>query len=149
MKYSTFVLSLILLMGAGCSSPPPDVSCTTPPQEDESGSLTYPIAARYSHLPHLGQIYTALDCKNPERAAQIQGMKNGAYIMGVRLRWPANMAPSAQTVSILEKLHFLQESPFLWSTTQTLSMDDLQLLQSIMNEATADRSPQEDCILCG
>jgi hypothetical protein len=163
MKYLTLLITASLI-GAGClpwqpasepSTPPvlkaptAQAVCPAPPIEDESGRLRYPIMDAYKNLPHIGQIYTALDCQMPERIQTIPGMKDGMYVQGVRLRFkPGTLTTQDRTM--LGALGFTEEPEDTWRTDKKLSIEQLMELKPLVtNPAVQNTEDFEDCVRCG
>lgn len=166
---SLLPLLLVSLVGAGCmpapgNSPTPDIqnsgyveetsvattpTCPTAPTEDESGATSVALLESYATLPHLGQIYTALDCNHPEWVERIHGMKDGSYILGVHLFvTSAQMTPERR--DLLTSLGFAEKENGTWQTEKPLTLDQLLKLKPLLGEVQAPFSTQlEDCVLCG
>jgi len=163
MKYLMLLLTATLV-GTGClsrqpvagpSTPPAlnaptaQAACTAPPTEDENGRLRYPIMDAYKRLPHLGQVYTALDCQTPERLKAIPGIQDGMYVQGVRLRFKSGTL-TAQDRTTLSSLGFTEEPDDTWRTDKKLSIEQLiELKPLVTNPAVQNTEDFEDCILCG
>jgi hypothetical protein len=121
--------------------------CNEEPIEDESGRMKYPVAPAYAALPHLGQIFTAFDCSDQERAKLVAGMKDGVYQDGIRLHWQEG-SPSADAKTVLKTLGFTEVSETVWETTRTFSLDQLTLLKPLFVGPSTPKVT-EDCIVCG
>lgn len=152
------VLLLLPFAGAGCATASPHAAaptaapvpsiCTVAPSEDESGARTYPIAPEYARLPHLGQVFTALDCGNRNRARQVRGFTDGTYALGVTLAW--DMEPPADLTAFLKRNGFSETATGTWRTADPLTLDQLDGLRGFFGDAAADAGFRyEDCVLCG
>jgi hypothetical protein len=123
--------------------------CTDGPKENEIGSRVFPIATKYARLPHLGQVFTALDCGDRDRAIQVDGFKDGKYVAGVTLSWD-DPGPPADLVGFLKKNGFTNVSQGTWKTTGTLTLDQLDGLYWFFSDtSTSGNLGFEDCIRCG
>ncbi len=160
------VASVLTLLGAGCSSQsqetPQNVAdkiekttgqearyCTEEPKENDIGSIEYPIAPAYWNMPHIGQIFTAMDCKNSDRANMIQWMKDGSYTAGVTLSW-GDGRPSEEMRSLLIEIGFTETTPGLWQNEAPISLNDLELLRIMLQKTKQEKMPEyEDCMDCG
>jgi hypothetical protein len=117
--------------------------------EDESGVARYPVAPEYKKLPHLGQIYTALDCGLKERALLVVGIENETYVDGVRV-FVTDEKLTDQDRTVLTELHFEEEGPGDWKRTDPMSLDEILKLKPLLTgPATNEQDSVEDCILCG
>ncbi len=158
MKRFLSLLLLLPLAGAGCAltntqatAPTAATStdlCSKAPVEDESGARTFPVAEKYSRLPHLGQIFTALDCGNRSRAQQVRGFTDGRYALGVTLSW--DMEPPADLKTFLEQNGFAETATGTWKSADPLTMDQPDCLRGFFTGAAANAGfLYEDCIRCG
>lgn len=150
-------LVFFTLLGAGCGgeatpalpagrSP---LLCTAEPETSDIGALIYPINSKYEKLGYLGQIFTALDCKDPERAKRIFGFEGENYVAGITLTWGAD-GPSINAQAVLSNLGFTKTADGVWHMSQPLTIDALQeLRQLFQNPAELDRLQSTDCINCG
>jgi hypothetical protein len=153
------LLSLLLpLAGAGCGSTNPQAIqptiapvselCTVSPTEDESGARIFPIAEKYSRLPHLGQIFTALDCGDRSRAQQVRGITGETYTLGVTLSWETE--PVSDLKTFLERNGFSETATGTWETANPLVWDQIIGLYGFFKGTAAGEGFRyEDCILCG
>lgn len=161
MKTLLPLLGLLFLAGAGCrpaaeplanTNPavtPGNAVCTGNTFQDEAGAKVFPIADAYKRFPHLGQIYTALDCDNRLRALQVRGFKDEKYRAGVMFRWSTGAPPEA-FAGILTRMGFVEENKGAWSTREPLSLEDLlQLKPFLMDDEKNGGLENEDCIICG
>lgn len=158
MKHFLSLLLLLPLAGAGCAStntqatgptaaPSADL-CTRPPTENDIGSMVYPIAERYSRLPHLGQVFTALDCGDRGRAQQVRGFTDGRYALGVTLSWETE--PPADLKAFLEQNGFSETAAGTWKSADPLTLDQLDGLRGFFAGPSANAGFRyEDCIRCG
>lgn len=152
-----------LLVGGGCTkqaetartSAPPQPApvsnlCTVEPSQNEAGRLVYPIDAKYQRLPHLGQIFTALDCQDPDRAKRVPGFNpEEKYTAGILLKWRTEGA-SGQIREALRKLGFTEPDKQTMRSTYPYTIDDLRTLRDILNDPEAIQAlDREDCITCG
>lgn len=160
------IASVFSLLGAGCLSrsqePQKNVAdkseqateqqarhCTAEPQENDIGSIVYPIAPAYWNMPHIGQIFTALDCKNLDRAKMIQWMKDGNYTAGVTLSW-GDARPSEEMRSLLKEIGFTETTPGLWQNKSPISLENLERLRVLFqNSKQGEMLEYEDCLDCG
>lgn len=166
---SLLPLLLVSLVGAGCmpapgGSPAPDIqntgyvedtsfvtsaTCPTMLTEDESGAMRVTLLETYATLPHLGQVYTALDCNHPEWVDRIHGMKDGSYTLGVHL-FVTETQMTAERRNLLTSLGFTENENGTWQTEKPLSQTQLLQLKPLLLEVQAPFNTQlEDCILCG
>lgn len=166
MKSLMIATFALLLFGAGCATstvtPPPPPTTTTPPTalapnpctmeptENEAGQRVYPIASKYDLLPHLGQIFTALDCQDPSRAKQVSGFNaDGNYTAGILIKWKEGGA-SGQIREALRKLGFTEPDKQTMRADHNFSIDDLRALRDILNDPEAVQAlDREDCVSCG
>jgi hypothetical protein len=174
MKHLLFTLTAVLLFGAGCgqgavvstapSSTSPSaqdgafvqplaldpVLCNAEAMENDIGRPAYPIAPRYTALPHLGEIYTLLDCRKRKVAETLleqQEDKTFVYTHGIRLRWEEG-TPSKDAVQVLQLLGFTKTNDTEWQSEKPFTLDQLLLLRPIFLGPNAARIT-EDCIRCG
>lgn len=123
--------------------------CSTGPKTLENGRISYPIAAEYSNLPFLGQIFTAYRCGN-DRVSQIQGVKGDAFELGLKLWLKNDLNPDIKLDSKLEKMGFKctqafsTEGCYEWETDQIIKINQLMELESYAEKIKAD-----DCRKCG
>ncbi|MCR4278793.1 MAG: hypothetical protein NUV81_02730 [bacterium] len=123
--------------------------CEAEPVETESGQLVYPVSPLYSALPHLGQVFTALDCEHNNQLNSITGMTKDQYMLGVTLLWREDHTPD-DVALILQVLGFQETKSGKWSHPNPLSLDDLMELRNLLRDpAIRNALEQEDCILCG
>lgn len=163
MKSITTTFVVLALLGAGCTAPSQtsvtpfqQVStaearlCTDPPTENEAGRAIYPIAEKYKNLPHLGQILTAIDCNDADRAKHVAGFNaDGKYTAGILLKWKEGGA-SGQIREALRKLGFTEPDKKTMRSDYPYSIDDLRSLRDILNDPDAVQAlDREDCIVCG
>lgn len=159
MKYLLPVLGLLFLAGAGCTSgstvntktavAPDDPACTGNMFQNDAGAPVYPIAAPYKNFPHLGQIFTAIDCGNRLRATQVRGFTGEKYTAGIMFRWSTG-APPEEFTAVLTRMGFTEETKGAWSTREPLSMEDLLLLKSFLLDSEKNGGLEnEDCVICG
>lgn len=162
MKSLFFASLALLLLGAGCAalttSEAPTVRpntvglnpCSIAPTENEAGQLIYPIAPAYASMPHLGQIFTALDCNDADRAKHVAGFNaDGNYTAGILLKWKEEGA-SGQIREALRKLGFTEPDAQTMRADHNFSIDDLRTLRDILNDPDAVQAlDHEDCISCG
>jgi|GEM_PF-3363976 len=161
-----FFGAVVILFGAGCqrlvsnpksspavseTRPAKSALCTANPTENATGARVYPIAPAYSRLPHLGQIFTAIDCGNRERAQQVFGFVNGIYTAGARLSFKTEL--TAATADALSTLGFTKTSKGkteIWTHASPLTLDALETLKRLLaNPQVYASLESEDCILCG
>lgn len=168
------IFAAALLFGAGCGSrtqrdiavtptsssqtdgtftQPPDIDssiCDADVSEQENGRRTYPIAPRYAALPHLGEIYTLLDCRKQSTAETFlekQQNETFLYTRGVRLRWESS-APTDDARKVLRILGFTSTSDTEWESQGSFTLDQLLFLRPIFLGPNPPRIT-EDCIRCG
>jgi len=123
--------------------------CEAEPTELESGKLAYPISESYSAMPHLGQVFTALDCDRTDRLNSISGMSKDHYMLGVTLLWKEDHTPD-DVALVLQVLGFQETTSGKWRHPDPLSLDDLMELRNLLRDpAIRNALDQEDCILCG
>ncbi len=123
--------------------------CTDGPRENDIGDMIFPIATKYARLPHLGQIFTALDCGDRVRALQVRGFEGGKYVPGVTLSWSGE-GPPADLVVFLRKNGFTETEAGTWKTAGPLTLDQLDGLHWFFSDpATSGTLEYEDCIRCG
>ena len=160
------IATITALLGAGCSSKTSENKiqpeqaattkmefdtqyCTAEPQENDIGSIVYPIAPAYWNMPHLGQIFTALDCKNSDRANKIQWMKDGNYTAGITLSW-GDARPSEKMRSLLIEIGFTETTPGLWQNKSPVSLNNLDRLRLLFQKSQqGEILESEDCMDCG
>lgn len=163
MKSIAIPLVVITMLGAGCV-PAPQVAipspsqtataetrlCTDVPTENEAGRTVYPIAMKYKKLPHLGQIFTAIDCGDIERAKRISGFdQNGNYTAGMLIKWKEGGA-SGQIREALRKLGFTEPDKQTMRADHSFSINDLRTLRDLLLDPDAVQAlDREDCISCG
>lgn len=169
MRYYLYpIVGVMFLVGSGCASTIgprmnpanspssatqtvtsiPQNLCTLQPIEDESGALVFPIDPKYDQLPHLGQIFTAFDCKRMD-IENIQRFEDGKYTAGILLTWK-NVMPSKNTQTDLRTLGFLEVSTSRWKIELPLSLEDVERLKTIIDQAIlAGDTVIEDCVKCG
>jgi hypothetical protein len=137
------------LLGAGCGDKIVSPLCTSEPETSDIGSLMYPTDSKYEKLGYLGQIFTALDCKDSERAKKIFGFQGESYAAGVTLTWKAD-EPSANVQAILSTLGFAKTTDGVWQTNKPLTLDALEKLRQLFQDpAELDSLQSADCINCG
>lgn len=150
MKKIIIALAIYTLLGAGCggevTSPPP---CTSEPTESDIGTLMYPADSKYEKLGYLGQIFTALDCGDPERAKKVFGFEDNEYVAGVTLVWKKD-GPSAEARAVLSKLGFAETQAGIWTIDGSLTLQALEeLRQLFQNPDELNNLQYADCIKCG
>lgn len=82
---------------------PKSLVCSAMYQYDANGYTSYPVSDVYSHLPYLGQLFTAEEC-GEERLAKMYGIEDGNYILGINLSTKG--APSAELLNLLQEMEF-------------------------------------------
>ncbi|MBI4139109.1 hypothetical protein HY479_03080 [Candidatus Uhrbacteria bacterium] len=123
--------------------------CTAEPEENEIGAMVYPISPAYWNMPHLGQIFTALDCNNRERAMNVPGMRDGTYVSGISLSW-GDGAPTSEMAALLKKLGFTETKSGLWQKDDPISLDGLDQLRALLRDPEKNGGLEsEDCLNCG
>ncbi|MEO5927755.1 MAG: hypothetical protein ABIO72_03475 [Patescibacteria group bacterium] len=167
MKFLLPSLLLISALGAGCTPAPAtpspsnktpeavvpvvntDPKCATAAIEDESGAMRYPLLDTYAKLPHLGQIYSALDCGHSEWVSKIHGVSDKAYRLGVHLAIPSG-GLAEEDQAFLTSLGFTENKDGSWQTDKPLAIDQLLKLKPLLLQiSTSSDLPVEDCVLCG
>lgn len=152
-------MSLIVVFGAGCAvnkqpisqnqKMPPNL-CKAEPVENDIGALVYPIDKKYERMPHLGQVFTALDCKDEERAKEVRGFSDGHYSAGITLSWGEGTLLPSDLKLLLTRMGFMQTKPGTWKTEAALSMEQIKELYVMLADPLIyDRLKYEDCIKCG
>lgn len=139
MKYLIMLAALFILAGNGCLIPQKKI------MENDIGAAVYPMKPKYTRLPHLGQVYTALDNGDRVRAGSVQGFKDGEYAAGVTLRWKEG-GPSAEAEDILSRLGFTKIEELAWRTVQPLTLEQLLQLKPLILDPNL---ASEDCVRCG
>jgi hypothetical protein len=123
--------------------------CTQEPTENDAGRLAYPIDPKYWNLPHLGQIFTALDCKDNDRVNKIKWMKDGSYTAGVTFSW-GDAKPSEEMRSLLKEIGFTETATGLWQNKAPISLENLKRLHALFQNLQLDEMLEyEDCLDCG
>lgn len=121
--------------------------CISPPVTTDIGGLIYPITTEYSHLPYLGQLFTASEC-GEDRLSSILGGKDKQYILGSSLT--LKKSPSTSLYTVLISLGFIctvktsPQSCMQWRTDKAIPVNDILRLKPYADEIAVD-----DCTLCG
>lgn len=122
--------------------------CTIAPTPNEAGYSTYPIDEKYKNLRHLGELFTAADCNNPERLSKIFGVKGENYTIGANIS--LKNSPSTETLNTLKTIGFqcaekvAETSCKQWQLKNTVKLNDFLKLKNFYQEIIGS-----DCINCG
>ncbi len=122
--------------------------CTIAPTPNEAGYSTYPIDEKYKNLRHLGELFTAADCNNPERLSKIFGVKGENYTIGANISLKSS--PSTETLNTLKTIGFqcaekvAETSCKQWQLKNTVKLNDFLKLKNFYQEIIGS-----DCINCG
>lgn len=138
------------LLGVGCRNDIASLQlCAAEPETSDIGALLYPTDSKYEKLGYLGQIFTALDCNDPERAKKIFGFQGENYVAGVTLTWKAD-GPSINAQIVLSSLGFTKTADGVWQMSRPLTLEALQeLRQLFQNPVELNGLQSTDCINCG
>ncbi|MBU1348476.1 hypothetical protein KJ781_00190 [Patescibacteria group bacterium] len=154
-------------IGAGCASatptetdpPTPPVTetptavrddiCRQEPLMDDIGSIRYPTDSRYAVLPHLGQVFTAIECDDLDRAGRVAGFVDKSYTAGVLLSW-GDTEPPLRMKEALTSLGFVSVTASTWKATRPFTVQDLNVLrQAFISNDALETLEFEDCVRCG
>jgi hypothetical protein len=122
--------------------------CTIEPIPNETGYSTYPIAEKYKDLRHLGELFTAADCNNPERLSGVFGVKGENYIIGANMS--LKDAPSTEMLNTLKSIGFYCKDKSIevnckqWELKNTVKLNDFLKLKNFYQEIIAS-----SCANCG
>jgi len=111
------------------------------------GRTVYPISEMYKQLPHLGQLFTAVDC-GEERVKQLSGVKGNEYTLGARIA--LKDIPSAELIKVLKEIGFDcstksdEVSCQEWTLTESVTIQQLLKLKPFSSAIGRD-----DCVNCG
>lgn len=116
---------------------------------DDIGSIRYPTDSRYAVLPHLGQVFTAIECDDLDRAGRVAGFVDKSYTAGVLLSW-GDTEPPLRMKEALTSLGFVSVTASTWKATRPFTVQDLNVLrQAFISNDALETLEFEDCVRCG
>lgn len=115
--------------------------CTADPTVDAKGVKTFPVKDRYSHMPKLGQFFTAWSC-GLRRVRQLPSVVNSEYLAPLRLTLKAEpneeFKKALFTAGFICKREIKGKGCTVWDMAENVRLDLLARLSKFTDQIKKD-----------